>query len=141
MLWRLQSNIRLHHRWGGSDGRGNYFVGQLIAIDVYRIDDVISFQDSSTTCMTCGKDYCSEPELQSNWRLMRSVSSGHHILPTVSVIKFVCYCFVSCVCCYCNSTVAMVLYVLCLVCLTDNFCHSMCPFYVTIIIHYHICKI
>ena len=38
-------------------------------IDVYHIDDVIAFQDSSTACVTCGKDYCSEPDLQSNWSL------------------------------------------------------------------------
>ena len=52
-------------------------------IDVCHIDDVIAFQDSSTACVTYGKDYCSEPDLQSNWRLMCSVSSSHHILPTV----------------------------------------------------------
>ena len=92
MFWQLQSNIRLHHRWGGSDGRGNYFVGKLIVIDVYRIDNVIAFQDSSTACMAFGKDYCSEPELQTNWRLMCSVSSGHHILPTVSVICLLLLC-------------------------------------------------
>ena len=74
-----------------SDGQGNYFGGQF-AIDVYHIDDVIAFQDSSTACMTCGKDYCSEPELQSNWRLMCSVSSSHHILPTVSVICLLLLC-------------------------------------------------
>lgn len=74
-----------------SSGRGNYFGGQFV-IDVYHIDDAIAFQDSSTACVACGKDYCSEPDLQSNWRLMCSVSSTHHILPTVSVILFLVLC-------------------------------------------------
>ena len=76
-----------------SDGRGNYFGGQFV-IDVYHIDDVIAFQDSSTACVTCGKYYCSETDLQSNWRLMCSVSSSHHILPTVQSVILL---FVLCV--------------------------------------------
>ena len=70
-----------------SDGRGNYFGGQFV-MDVYHIDDAIAFQDSSSACVACGKDYCSEPDLQSNWRLMCSVSSTHHTLPTVAIINF-----------------------------------------------------
>ena len=61
-------------------------------IDVYHIDDVITFQDSSTACVTCGKDYCSEPDLQSNWRLMCSVSSTYHTLPSVSVVLLLVLC-------------------------------------------------
>ena len=74
-----------------SDERGSYFGGQFV-INVYHIDDVVTFQDSSTARVTCGKDYCSEPDLQSNLRLMCSVSSSHHILPTVSVILFLVLC-------------------------------------------------
>ena len=63
-------------------------------IDVYRIDDVIAFQNSSPACMTCGKDYRSETDLQSNWKLMCSVSSSHHILPTMQTVILL---FVLCV--------------------------------------------
>ena len=65
-----------------SGGHGNYFGGQFV-IDVYHIDDVIAFQESSTACATCGKDYYSKPDLKSNWKLMCSISGSHHVLPAL----------------------------------------------------------
>ena len=63
-----------------SGGRGSYIGGQFV-IDVYRIDDPIAFQESSAACLSCGKDFCSQTDLQSVWRLMCSVSSADQSLP------------------------------------------------------------
>ena len=71
-----------------SGGRGNYFGGQFV-IDVYHIDDAIAFQDSSTACVACGKDYCSEPDLQSNWRLISMLSIEHSPHTTNCVCHFI----------------------------------------------------
>ena len=66
-----------------TDGRGNYFGGQFV-IDVYQIDDAIAFQESSMACMTCGKDYCSQTNSQSDSRLTCSIiSSSDHVLPNI----------------------------------------------------------
>lgn len=65
-----------------SEGRGNYLRGQF-AIDVYQINDIMAFQDSSTACETCGKDYCSQPGLQYDWREMCSISRGHRLISTL----------------------------------------------------------
>lgn len=60
------------------DGRGSSTDAGQSAIDVYHIDDMTAFQDSSVACATLGKDFCSE---QRSW-----ISSSLHTLPSVSVI-------------------------------------------------------
>ena len=74
-----------------SDGQGKYFGGQFV-IDVYHIDDVIAFQDPSTA--TCGKEYRSEPDLQSSWRLIHNVLSIEQSPHTYTTNNCVCDLFV-----------------------------------------------
>ena len=84
-----------------TNGRGNYFGGQFV-IDVYQIDDVVAFQESSMACMTCGKDYCSQMDLQSDLRWTCSIiilSSSDHVLPHICRSHFfscTCFCKSSC---------------------------------------------
>ena len=40
------------------NGLGNYFDGRFM-IDVYHIEDVMTFQASSNAAESCGMDYCS----------------------------------------------------------------------------------
>ena len=68
-----------------SDGLGNDLGGQFV-IDVYQIDDVIAFQESSVACSACGKDFCSQLDPQTNWRLMCSVSSDRRVSPSLATI-------------------------------------------------------
>ena len=66
-----------------SEGRGNFLEGEFVS-DVYQIDDIIAFQDSSRACVACGKDYCSQSSLQYDWREMCSLSGGQRLLSTLS---------------------------------------------------------
>ena len=60
-------------------------------IDVYHIDDAIAFQDSSTGCVACGKDYCSEPD-PGVVKLETNVLSIEHSPHTTGRV----YSFISC---------------------------------------------
>ena len=57
------------------EGSGGYF-GGYIAIDVYMITDIQSFQDSATFSEACGKDFCTAEEDEVVCTRTPEVSSG-----------------------------------------------------------------